>query len=307
MSTYFGGGELPSFTRFNSVEVTTAGTYQSPARCGIHTKKGGWIVAKHTALNELWFHFDMKVGLVTTTLTPIIVKNGAGIVLFSVGSNGDIKVGASTIGNVNFFINGLYTVDIHLRSGSNGLVEIYIDKEVVFSATGNFTLTGMASLTLSPIGTDSTNDTGTVWSQVIVADDVTIGYKLATLAITSQGDQAQWTGSYDRVNEIALDTDTYINAPTAGLVSTYVVSDLDPQYTNIKAVIVSALGRYTEIGPKQIDAVVRVSGVNYTSTMTPLGTGYVPSQGIWHVNPANLSPWTINNVNDLQLGIRSKN
>lgn len=306
MSTYFGGGELPSFNRFNAIEVTTGGTFQAPARCGIHTLKGGWIVAKHTALNDLWFHFDMKVGLVTASQTPITVKNASGAILFSIGSNGDIKVGGTTIGAANIFTNGLFTIDIHLRHGATGLVEVYADQQIVFSASGNFALSGMASLTLSPIGFDSTNDTGSVWSQVMISDDITIGYKLATLAITAAGDSSQWTGSYDKINEVALDTNTYINAPTAGLISTYVVGDLDPQYTNIKAVIISALGRYADVGPKGLDAVVRIGGTNYTSTMTPLGAGYTASQGIWHVNPATGAAWAASAVNAAQLGIRSK-
>lgn len=307
MAIIFGGGELSSFHKFNAIETTTSGTFRLPARCGIHVKKGGWITTNTIGLlDDVWFHFDMGIGLVSPTSTPIKVLSSTNTVLFTVRGDGSVIVGNTTIGIVPIFTPGLFTLDIHLRGGSNGLVEIYADTQVVFSATGNFTFTNMSTLTLAPVGTDATDNTGTVWSQAIIANENTLGYKLATLELETAGSQAEWAGQIGDVSEIALNDATYITASTAGLVDTFETVDLESEYTNIRAVVISALAKYSSTGPKNLDAVFRIGGQNYTSAMTPLSGGFSPSQAIFHVNPQTYSALSNSDINDAEYGIRSK-
>lgn len=311
MTILFGGGKLPSFNRFNAIETTLSGSFAAPARCGVHVRRGGTITARHVTANELWFHFDLFINRISATAQPISMRNTAGNTLFSITSNGTIRVGSTVIGTAPIFVQGLVTLDIRLRHGTSGLIEIYADKQIAFSAAGNFALSGITSLVLAPTGVDevnaSNNETNTIYSQVVVADEPTIGFKLATLAITAQGDSAQWVGDINGISEVVLNDETFINATTAAQISTFQVTDLDPTYTNIKAIVVSALARFAEVGPKNLDAVVRLNGVNYLTPMTPLGVGFTAAQAIIQANPSNFALWDINTVNDAQLGIRSKN
>ncbi len=306
MAVNFGGGETSSFAIFNSIETTLAGTFKTPARCGIHTRKGGWVKATFAAMNSQWYHFDMHVGLITPELTPIMISDSANTPLFSIMSNGVIKAGATQIGIVPIFTPGLFTIDIRLVNGVSGIAEVYANGQPVFSATGNFNFTGQRFLTFTPIGTNATDVTDSVWSQVIVSDEPTIGNELATLVFTAPGNNSEWAGQVADINEISLNTTTYINAATTGLVNTFTTSDLAPQYTNIRAVIVSALARYSTVGPRNLDSVVRIGTTNYLNNMTPLGVGLTPSQVILQTRPSDNATWTRDDVNNAQFGLRSR-
>ena len=310
MAVIFGGGELSSFTRFNAIETTLAGSFAAPARCGVHVKKGGYIRTDALGnLNDIWIHFDMNVALISAGLTPIVVSNPSGVTLFSIGTDGKVLVAGIQVGVIPIAA-GRFTYDIHLKGGAAGIVEIYADSQVLFSVNGNFNFSTMQTLTLSPTGTDATADTNTIYSQVIVANEVTIGSKLATLVLDAVGSNNSWTGTSANaaadINEIILDDTTYVSASQAGLVETWSATDLDPQFANIRAVIVSALGKYSATGPKNLDAVTRVGAGNYFTPMTTLGPGYTPTQAVFNINPVTNAAWTRDEVNAAEFGIRSK-
>jgi hypothetical protein len=313
MAVIFGGGELSSFVRFNALETTEAGTFAAPARCGIHVKKNGYIRTDTLALvSDIWLHLDINIAQVTAGLTPITVSNNSGVVVFAITSEGKVMVGTTQIGTVPFMTPGRFVLDIHLKGGASGLIEIYADSQIAFSANGNYALANMQTLTLSPTGqsTDDVADTNTIYSQIIVATEVTIGSKLATLVLETAGSNSQWTGTSSdaaaAINEVGLDDATYISASTAGLISTWATSDLDPQYVNVRAVIVSALGKYSTSGPKTVEAATRTNGGNYYQPMGALGPGYTPSQAIFNVNPVTNAAWTRDEVNAAEFGVRSK-
>ncbi len=311
MAVIFGGGELSSFTRFNALETTLAGTFSAPARCGIHVKKGGYIRTDALGgLSDIWVHLDINIAMLSPNLTVLSITNPSGVPQFSLTSDGKLMAGTIQVGTIPM-ATGRFTYDIHLRGGSGGIIEVYADSQVVFSANGTFSFSNMQTLILSPSGFNGTeNDTNTVYSQIVVANEVTIGYKLATLVLDSVGANNSWTGTSSDaaadVNEIGLDDSTYISASSAGLVETWATSDLDGQYTNIRAVIVSALGKYSTTGPKNLDAAVRLGGGNYFTPMSTLGPGYTPSQAVFNVNPVTNATWTRDDVNASEFGIRSK-
>ncbi len=308
MAVLFAGGELPSFKRFNAVESTLADSFRAPARCGIHTQKNGWI--KTTPLgnrSDLWIHFELNIGLRQSGKTPLIIENSAGSALFSIDSNGTISA-ATVINTINIFgSQGRFTYDVHVRGGSSGLIEVYVDSQLMYSYTGSLTtLTTMDAVSFNPVGDDSTATTNTIWSQIIIADEITVGWKLATLTFDANGAQTGFIGGASDINEIVLDDNTYISANQAGLISTWTTSDLDTPYTSIKAVVISALGKYTSTGPRNIDAVCRIGGVNYFSAMPALGLGFTPSQIILHNNPNGSIPWSRTVINASEFGLRSK-
>ena len=194
MAVNFGGGETSSFATFNSIETTLSGSFKAPARCGIHTKKGGRIKASFSATSSQWFHLDMHVGLINSTLSPIVISDLSNSPLFTLMSSGSVKLGSTVVGSAPIVVAGLCTIDIHLVHGSSGLVEIFVNSQPVFSSTGDYNFSNMAYLTLSPIGTNSTDVTDTVWSQVIISDEITISNELATLVFTALGDLTDWGG-----------------------------------------------------------------------------------------------------------------
>ncbi len=306
MSVLFAGGETPSFLKFNAIETVLAGAFKAPARCGIHTKKGGWIKSAFIPFSTLWAHFDMHVGLVSSGLTPINFTDASGNSVFSIASDGSMKAGTTTVGLAPIFTPGLFTIDIHLVNGS--LIEVYADSQIVTSVTGSFTFAPMTNLINSPVGFDPDTDvTDTVWSQVIISNESTIGNELATLVYSAGGVTAEWTGAVSDINEIVLDTTTFINAPTGGLVSTFTTGDLGTQYTNIRAVAIAALARYSDQGgPTHLDGVIRLGSTNYLSNLTNPGLGDAPCTAIIHANPQTNLPWSRIDINNAEFGLRSR-
>ena len=107
MSIIFGGGETPSFTSFNTIEDTTVGHFNAPARCAMHVSQGGWIkTIPLPSRTELWFHMDVSVGIITPSLTPITILDPSGNVLFTVTAAGAISVGSTLIGTMEIFSVG---------------------------------------------------------------------------------------------------------------------------------------------------------------------------------------------------------
>lgn len=307
MAINFGGGETSSFSCFNSTEITTVGTFKAPARCGVHTKKSGWMIADiGKNVSSQWFHFDVNVGLTSNNLTPIQIFSGTNTVVFSISTNGNVIVDGIPVGSINLFSSlGLRTIDIRLSTTG---VTIYSNTRSVFSVSGSFTgLSNMRRIQFSPTGFDTTENTNTIWSQVIISDDATLGLELATLVLDNQGDLAQWGGTVNSINETILNSQTYINAPSVDLISTYTVTPLSAQYTEVKAVVVNALARYTGNGPQGLDAVLRSGGSNLSQAMTPLDLSYVPSHRVYATNPFNGLEWTAAQVNTTQFGFRSRN
>lgn len=306
MAINFGGGETSSFTCFNALEDTTVGTFRSPARCGIHIKKAGWIMATlPDTVSSQWFHFDLNIGLISNNLTPVQILSSNGAVIFSLSTNGNVTVLGTPIGSLNLFTTtGLRTIDIKLSGTS---IEIYNNTRSVFTASGTFAITDIKSLRINPVGQDSGENTSTMASQVIASDEPTVGLELATLSLTAQGALAQWSGTVSSINETITNDTTFISSNSVDQYTTYSISTLPAQYTNVKAVIVNALARYTGSGPQNIEAVVRYSGTNYSQTMTPLGIGYTPSSRIYGNNPFTGIPWTNAEINGSQFGFRSRN
>lgn len=309
MAVIFAGGELTSFVRFNAVETTTSSTFRTPARCGIHTQKNGYI--RTTSLggrSDIWIHFELNIGLSQAGKTPIVVKNSIGVTVFSIDSNGTLSVGGTVLSSINLWsTTGRFTYDIHLRGGIGGVIEIYCDSQIMFTQSGTYnTIADMDTVTFSPVGDDSTSTTNSIWSQIIIADEITVGWKLATLVIESAGSSTQFLGTVSDINEIVLDDNTFISANSADLINTWNVSDLDPIYTNIKAVVIAALSKYTGTGPKNMDAVVRINTVNYYTPFPALTVGYAPGSVILPIDPSTGSSWTRAKVNTIEYGLKSK-
>lgn len=312
MNIIFAGGELASFYRFNAEEEVSIGAFSAPARCAIHVKKGGHIRTETLGnRSEMWLHFDVFAGQIRSGLTPLNITTSIGASVFSIGSDGRVYIGTTTVGTIPMAV-GLFTYDIYLRGGAFGALEIYVNKQLQLSVSGSLAINDMHTLRLSPFfDQTSGTSTSTFYSQIIASTESTVGHRLATLNIESIGTHNEWlasTNSAADVGEITLNDATYISAPNLGMVTTWNIADLPAQFSNdaVLALVVSALGKVSATGPKNLEAAMLVGGGLHYRNMAAIGMGYTPSQVIVAVNPVTNAAWTASELNALEIGLRSK-
>jgi hypothetical protein len=207
------------------------------------------------------------------------------------------------------FENNRGYVDIYiLQDNTNGKVDIYKDTVNVLTFTGD-TSTPNQMGRLRFIGLP-TAETKMHISQVIVANESLINWRLGTLAPVGDGDHTDWTGDYTMVDEFVPNANDFCEINSVNALETFDLADINPNYStyNVKAVVTA--GRVSNDAGSIVNDcqfVVRTSDNDYTSPnmgITKDGT-LQSKQHVWENNPHTSNPWTISEVNGLQSGFKS--
>ena len=131
---------------------------------------------------------------------------------------------------------------------------------------------------------------------------------LAWLLPTGAGTTTQFTAdtgvNYTRVNEATPDGDTsYVESSTVGQIDSYALADLPAAATAVKSLAVCHYARKTDVGSRQMGALVRTGGTNFTHpTGVNLGNSYLYDFSAWGTNPGTVAAWTVADVNALEAG-----
>ncbi len=193
---------------------------------------------------------------------------------------------------------------------SSGEIRIYKDGTEILTYTGDTSIDNASFGRLHFKGqTGATKEMNI--SQVIVASESTIGWKLATLTPNANSaTNTAWTGDYTSIDEFPLSTADYIESDTTGQVETYGASDIDVTYSayNVKALVIAARAS-NDSGSvvNDIQFALRTSATNYFSSnagLTKDGTDY-SVQGIFETNPNTGIAWTQSQVNGAEIGVKS--
>lgn len=215
---------------------------------------------------------------------------------------------AATAGSV--IANDGAAFDVYIKvDGTAGEFRIYKETVEILTFTGD---TSIDNLTFGRIHfkgqTGGANELSV--SQVILADESTLGWKLATLNPSGNGVNTQWTGDYTDVDEFVYDDTDFIEALTTGLIETSAMSDLSALLGsfNVKA-LAFATRAENDSGSSinDIQAALRISGTNYFSANLGLpkdGTDH-SVQTIFATNPATSGSWSQSVVNALEAGLKS--
>lgn len=146
-------------------------------------------------------------------------------------------------------------------------------------------------------------------SEVIIADEVTVGMRVATLDPTGNGTNTAWTGSYTDIDEISVSDADFITSSTANEVETFTLSDLSLLAASMIPVCVvnSFRGSIGATGPQNLQTVVRSGGTDYpSSSLSGLTSSFSGGhQIILADNPATASPWTPSEIDALEAGVKS--
>jgi hypothetical protein len=261
--------------------------------------------------SDYWWHgVSYCVAAPDAEENPLISFYSAGTEVFRVTASGTlgsattIKMyywsgsGFVLIGGAGFTISKavLNTLDFHLNSTT---AEAYCNGTL--RASGTATMTAVANIDrhslLQPNGAYA-------WSEMIVADQPTITYRLKTLPITANGTNTDWTGSYTDVDEIIYNDGTFISEATANKVSTFAIGA--PTITGtVQALVVTSRTNAAPGGPQHVELAVKSGATTYFSASQALGLGYSANVAVWMTDPNGSAPWTPTTANAVEYGVKS--
>lgn len=274
------------------------------------------------AIPEAWFHYrwgEYSAGTESSArnLVTFFTSAGQGILrLRQEGTSAPNKVlqywdGASwvNIGSIRTIstVNGrLFDIQCKIDP-VDGRFALYVDGALVSELTGNtdFFSAGVDYVSLQ--GWGSTNERRV--TECIIADEPTLGMRLATLGADGNGANTSWSGSYLDIDEIIVNDSDMISSTTIGEEESFTLANLSTEAAALvpRAVIVSTRARNAPSGPQSFQSLIRTSGTNFTSPsftglLTSFSGGY---QSIWENNPNTSSPWSPSEINSLEMGAKS--
>lgn len=327
MTVYAVGGEADTFTPGTAMAFgheSTSGRYES------NLSRGAMLVTQgsteiylpfSTGLSDFWIHFRLyQEGAPASQENYFYIKNAAGTedeyrILINSDSTWTIQRYKSatytTLGTTSaaVLLDAAGDIDIHVvRNISTGVFQIYKNGVSIFNFSGDTDTTSVPAMIYFEGMTTSTKEMDI--SQVIIADESTIGWKLATLSPTGNGANTAWTNDYLNVDEFVYDNTDFIETNSVGNIETYTNSGINAAYStyNVKAVAVAArMSNDSGSAVADMQFVVRVSGTNYTSPnagLTKDGNEY-SKQYLWNVNPNTSSAWSQAQVNGAEIGVKS--
>lgn len=219
-----------------------------------------------------------------------------------------------------------FHIGMDIKIASDGWAYVYLDGQLILSYDGD--TTGSGIYTSISRFTFLGNVSGYGWESYPQADDLYIddttgetapakvpSAVFVPLTPNGNGDSSQWTGSdgdsvdnYLLVDDLPDDGDsTYVAATAANLVDLYNIETYTvPEGQTIRAIIPMAVAKKGDAADDvQIALVVKSGTTQDESTMQDLGTSYGPVWERWDTNPDTGAGWTQDDLDSVQVGIKS--
>jgi len=336
MAVYFQMAELsdvPAYSVLTVTSSTTAGTFNSSnARASVFVPEGtdstSYIESPSFSATNLWVHFVA----VDTTVFPIspeaadksmmrIMAGGTQRLRVNIvdvnTANMSIWTGASwtvldTYVSAGQFDGIRNTWDVHAPVGASETVSVYMNNNLILSATGvDTTFTGAVSAFDKVIWgcpNFSSASFGLYYSEMIGADWNTIGSKLVTRIPDANGNYSEWTNDdYTIVDEVAGGTD-YASSGTADQRTDWSMSSFPALGTNeqIVSVQLNAMINRDTGGPQNANFYIRQGSTDYHDSNQSLSTSQSLMKKVYTTDPSTSTDWNVANLNSATYGIRSR-
>lgn len=251
--------------------------------------------------NEFWLHFILKDADSNSDFAMEFL-DAAGTELFKY--DGD-QAGTSLINNIDDVedfragMNG--TVDIHFTNG--GKTKYYVNDALV--GEGITTVSWTGAIDRIRVGVDTFQ-----FSEFMVGDSDTRGYRLVTLELTGTGTVNEMTGTAADITGQSLDESTMVSTDTIAM-QTFTIEDLPGDLGNMipEAVCLSTIANASTGSPAPIYTDIVHDGTNHAdlgeSSFLGLDSAHKPITNIMHTNPLTGSKWSIGEINALEVGMRT--
>lgn len=145
-------------------------------------------------------------------------------------------------------------------------------------------------------------------SQIIIANEATINMRVKTLNPDGNGAVQGWdAGDFTDIDDTILDTGTVIESGTAGQEATFTQPGIPNDFSDrpIRGVSFVATARQNGAGPSNLDVGYRHDGVQFYPGTIPLQAGFISETFFVDINAGTGLPFTVADVNALELAYRS--
>jgi len=331
MTVLFVGSEIESFDLYdiNQEMVTTAGRHDSDFARGSIELNGGpdgtGIAKDFTGQTSVWLHFnvnpewnadtnyDHPVAILHDTVSgeDTLRLEGLNGNLHLQYWNGATYTSRQGIADFQLTTDVVQRVDIEcVIHDTTGRFAVYVNEVLMDEFTGDTNLYASAQVDriyLKGPTIFRTTDEEYWFSEVVVADESTVGWRVATLAPTGVGTTGAWTGLWSDVDEVIADDTDFIDSDTANQVETFATGNLSVAASamEVVALVVNARVRKGSSGPAQVQLAVNSGVTDYFSATMALDPGFIPIQNIWETDPDTAAPWTVSGVDAVEIGVKS--
>lgn len=327
MAILFMGGEQIDFSPLGTTSIVTTGggLYRADyARCALvvgasNTSLGNAYRAPFTAASAN-FWLGARVSIPNTNLAadpgrPFLgFYDGSALRLgllmdvnraIHIGVYDDASLFTKIASSAPSQPTGLFKLDVSITYGATSTLRVFVNQTEVISFSG----TGVPrnnSASLSAFALSSASTDGTAWSEIVVAERDTRTLMLKTHAPTTTGTGSQWTGTYADIDEVGIDEADGISTSTADQVSTFGIDDLPAGNLAVRGFKVAGYAARGEVGPSKLDLAVKTNNDTAFSSDLAVDTGWTRLGWIWENNPVTNQAWTIEEINGLEIGVKSR-
>ena len=206
------------------------------------------------------------------------------------------------------FIPAFPRIDCHVIYAVTGLVELFIDREKIFSWKGDTTIAGVSGI--SQLEFERPISFSDNWVSQIIVDTVsTVATKLSTNFPSAAGTYSQFTGTYTDIDEIIPDG-VNIESGIAGEKFTYIPQDIDATHSSLAVRGTAQTGMFNIPSNGTITDfrfVIRNGAVDAFSSNLGIvkdGTDQY-KQVIYETNPVDGASWDQTDINSGEFGLES--
>lgn len=323
------GGEMGFFTPADAdtIETTDTGSYDTAFCRGSTRMNEGPTYAETpdvgSALLNAWIHFEFQIGggLANGSNEDIFIwKDNGGtdrvkITYDKVDADFDLRlyydIGAGWVqagSTIQIDLRTRQTFDLNVVcNSSSGSLNLYTSGTNRISVSLNTTAIAQLNKARFRAMFDSSGGvTRTNVSQVVIADETTVGMKVMTMYASGAGADTAWTGAYTDIDELAYSDADFINSASADQVETFAGTTVSSiSALNVRAICVTARAKRGASGPQNIQLCLRSAGTNYFSGNKTIDTGYRAIYHVWETDPATAASWTAANAAAIQFGVKS--
>ena len=332
MAILWCGGEDIDFPNGTAPSVTTNNTYYNSifSRCGLYSTAPGNFAQSVTmspAVTSAWVSSYIYVPntayISTNTGFFGFCKNGGNKgIYWGVGSainklaiirhtGSAWNVIASESGNT-FSVNGFHKVDMQIINyGASGTVNLYLDNNLLVTYTGDISISGVTDLDCAALHCSywygGAGPASTItFSQIIIADEDTRTFTLATNYPNAAGDTLDWTGAYTTVDEEVINDSDVAYTDTNDQYALYNLSATPAGSFTVKACKIAARATRTAGStPTSLKLGVKSGSTTDVDAGQSLTTGWATYERLMTVNPVTSSAFTTSEIDSLQVAMES--
>jgi len=268
------------------------------------------------AMTELWLHAEVYLGITSTMKHFMKFKQGAtdviGLICNTTTAKLDIQKYSGSWSTVASTTTGLVnttraSLDVYLKLGNPGTLKVYIDNVKVYGdATLNLSVGGITGLDNIRLENSKTGSLDAYMSEVIVADECTLGSKIVARPPTGNGTYTTWTGAFGDYDETAPDALYALGVADGDRESfTFAAFTALAAGESIGLVKLSTYTNRDVAGPQHFNHFIRRSSTDYDSADKNPGTTASWFHDTWDTDPAG-GAWTITNLNAAEFGFRAR-